>query len=67
MSNLENQVVPPAPADSDVVGDVPVLTQMHTRAHIYRVFLKAAAYLLRHTIESCGMDIRRRILLAMPI
>ena len=40
------------------------LSLVHTRAHIYRAFLEAVAYSLRHTMESCGTELGERILLA---
>lgn len=50
--------------DTDAKGVIFGLSLVHSRAHIYRAFLEAVAYSLRHTIESCGADIGESILLA---
>ncbi len=50
--------------DTDAKGVIFGLSLVHTRAHIYRAFLEAVAYSLRHTMESCGADIGESILLA---
>ncbi|MEG2815134.1 MAG: FGGY-family carbohydrate kinase [Oscillospiraceae bacterium] len=50
--------------DTDAKGVIFGLSLVHTRAHIYRAFLESIAYSLRHTMESCGTDIKSCILLA---
>ena len=50
--------------DTEAKGVIFGLSLVHTRAHIYRAFLEAVAYSLRHTMESCGTELGERILLA---
>lgn len=50
--------------DTNAKGVIFGLSLVHTKAHIYRAFLEAIAYSLRHTMESCGATIRESILLA---
>lgn len=50
--------------DTDAKGVIFGLSLIHTRAHIYRAFLEAVAYSLRHTMESCGAELGESILLA---
>ncbi|MEG2119337.1 MAG: FGGY-family carbohydrate kinase, partial [Pseudoflavonifractor sp.] len=50
--------------DTDAKGVIFGLSLIHTRAHVYRAFLEAVAYSLRHTMESCGTELGERILLA---
>lgn len=50
--------------DTDARGLIFGLSLVHTRAHIYRGFLEAVAYSLRHTMEACGTAIEGSILLA---
>lgn len=50
--------------DTDAKGVIFGLSLVHTRAHIYRAFLEAVAYSLRHTMESCGAELGESILLA---
>lgn len=40
------------------------LSLAHTKAHVYRAFLEAVAYSLRHTMEATGEDLGDHILLA---
>ncbi|CDZ23175.1 hypothetical protein CCDG5_0024 [[Clostridium] cellulosi] len=50
--------------DTNAKGTIFGLSLVHTRAHIYRAFLEAVAYSLRHTMESCGTELKESILLA---
>lgn len=50
--------------DTKAKGMIFGLSLIHTRAHIYRAFLEAIAYSLRHTMESYGTITERRVLLA---
>ena len=50
--------------DTNAKGVIFGLSLMHTKAHIYRAFLEAVAYSLRHTIESTGEQLGNSILLA---
>jgi xylulokinase len=50
--------------DTDAKGTIFGLSLMHTKAHIYRAFLEAVAYSLRHSIECTGEDLGDTILLA---
>jgi len=50
--------------DTYAKGVIFGLSLMHTKAHIYRAFLEAVAYSLRHTMESTGEDLGAYILLA---
>ena len=50
--------------DTCARGTVVGLSLTHTRAHLYRAFLEAVAYSLRHTIECAGTDVGDRILVA---
>lgn len=50
--------------DTQAKGVIFGLSLIHTRAHIYRAFLEAVAYSLRHTMEACGTEIPQRVLLA---
>ncbi|NLU25097.1 MAG: FGGY-family carbohydrate kinase [Clostridiales bacterium] len=50
--------------DTNAKGTIFGLSLIHTKAHIYRAFLEAVAYSLRHTMESCGTPLKERILLA---
>lgn len=50
--------------DTNAKGVIFGLSLMHTRAHIYRAFLEAVAYSLRHTMESTGENLGGHILLA---
>lgn len=50
--------------DTNAKGVIFGLSLVHTRAHIYRAFLEAVAYSLRHTMESCGTALGESILLA---
>lgn len=50
--------------DTNAKGVIFGLSLVHTRAHVYRAFLEAVAYSLRHTMESCGTELGERILLA---
>jgi len=50
--------------DTDAKGVIFGLSLVHTKAHIYRAFLEAVAYSLRHTIEASGADLGDTILVA---
>ncbi|MFV0413923.1 MAG: FGGY-family carbohydrate kinase, partial [Oscillospiraceae bacterium] len=50
--------------DTNAKGVIYGLSLVHTKAHIYRAFLEAVAYSLRHTIEAAGADLGDTILLA---
>lgn len=50
--------------NTDAKGVIFGLSLAHTKAHIYRAFLEAVAYSLRHTMESTGEDLGEYILLA---
>lgn len=50
--------------DSDAKGTIVGLSLTHTRAHVYRAFLEAVAYSLRHAMESTGENLGEYILLA---
>ncbi len=50
--------------DTNAKGVIFGLSLMHTKAHLYRAFLEAVAYSLRHTMESTGEDLGEHILLA---
>lgn len=50
--------------DSDAKGTIVGLSLTHTKAHVYRAFLEAVAYSLRHTMECTGEDLGEYILLA---
>lgn len=50
--------------DTNARGTLFGLSLAHTKAHIYRAFLEAVAYSLRHTIESTNTDIGNYILVA---
>ena len=43
--------------NTDAKGVIFGLSLAHTKAHIYRAFLEAVAYSLRHTMESTGEDL----------
>lgn len=50
--------------DPKARGTILGLTLYHTRAHIYRAFMEAAAYSLRHSIEvgeACGLKLREEV------
>ncbi|MHB1314710.1 MAG: FGGY-family carbohydrate kinase [Christensenellales bacterium] len=48
--------------DTNAKGVIFGLSLVHTRAHIYRAFLEAVAYSLRHTIESTGIELKEHII-----
>lgn len=50
--------------DTNARGILFGLSLAHTKAHIYRAFLEAVAYSLRHSIESTNTDIGNYILVA---
>ncbi len=50
--------------DTNAKGVIFGLSLAHTKAHIYRAFLEAVAYSLRHTMESTGEYLGEYILLA---
>ena len=50
--------------DTHAKGVIFGLSLSHTRAHVYRAFLEAVAYSLRHTMECTGEDLGEQILLA---
>jgi xylulokinase len=50
--------------DTDAKGTIVGLSLAHTKAHIYRAFLEAVAYSLRHSMECTGEDLGESILLA---
>lgn len=45
--------------DPDAKGVIFGLSLAHTKAHIYRAFLEAVAFSLRHAMESTGDDVKR--------
>ncbi|MGC9019566.1 MAG: FGGY-family carbohydrate kinase [Candidatus Bipolaricaulaceae bacterium] len=50
--------------DPQARGTIIGLTLYHTKAHIYRAFLEAAAYSLRHSIEAgeeCGLQVKKEV------
>lgn len=50
--------------NTDAKGVIFGLSLSHTKAHVYRAFLEAVAYSLRHTMESTGEDLGEYIILA---
>jgi len=50
--------------DTDAKGVIYGLSLAHSRAHVYRAFLEAVAYSLRHAIESAGGTVGDTILVA---
>jgi len=50
--------------DTEAKGVICGLSLIHTRGHIYRAFLEAVAYSLRHSMECTGVDVGKSILLA---
>lgn len=50
--------------DTSARGAVVGLTLSHTRAHLYRAFLEAVAFSLRHTIECADTEVGPQILVA---
>ncbi|MDR1932099.1 MAG: FGGY-family carbohydrate kinase [Spirochaetales bacterium] len=50
--------------DTGARGALIGMSLSHTRAHIYRAFLEAVAYSLRHSMESTGTTIGETILVA---
>ena len=50
--------------DTNARGTIFGLSLAHTKAHIYRAFLEAIAYSLRHSMEATGEDLGDSILLA---
>lgn len=50
--------------DTEAKGTIFGLSLTHTKAHIYRAFLEAVAYSLRHTMECTGEELGDSILLA---
>ena len=50
--------------DSDAKGTIVGLSLTHTKAHIYRAFLEAVAYSLRHAMDCTGENLGEYILLA---
>lgn len=50
--------------NTDARGTIFGLSLSHTRAHIYRAFLEAVAYSLRHAMEATGENLGDYILLA---
>jgi xylulokinase len=48
----------------DAKGTIVGLSLAHTKAHVYRAFLEAVAYSLRHTMECTGENLGEYILLA---
>lgn len=50
--------------DVDAKGTIFGLSLAHTKAHIYRAFLEAIAYSLRHSMECTGENLGDTILLA---
>ncbi|MEG0288728.1 MAG: FGGY-family carbohydrate kinase [Carnobacterium sp.] len=50
--------------NQDAKGTIFGLSLAHTKAHIYRAFMEAVAYSLRHTIESVGRDLGEYIIIA---
>lgn len=50
--------------DPQARGTIVGLTLFHTKAHVYRAFLEAAAYSLRHSIdagEQCGLRVKKEV------
>lgn len=50
--------------DTNARGTIFGLSLSHTKAHVYRAFLEAVAYSLRHTMEATGEKFGEYILLA---
>lgn len=50
--------------DTNARGTIVGLSLSHTKAHIYRAFLEAVAYSLRHSMESTNTDLGEYILVA---
>jgi xylulokinase len=50
--------------DTQARGNIFGLSLNHTRAHVYRAFLEAVAYSLRHSMESTNTDLGDYILVA---
>ena len=50
--------------DTNARGVVAGLSLSHTRAHVYRAFLEAVAYSLRHSMESTNTDLGDYIMVA---
>ncbi|MEM1485126.1 FGGY-family carbohydrate kinase [Oscillospiraceae bacterium PP1C4] len=50
--------------DTNARGNIFGLTLFHTKAHVYRAFLEAVAYSLRHTMESTNTNLGDYILVA---
>lgn len=50
--------------DTNARGTIFGLSLAHTKAHVYRAFLEAVAYSLRHSMEATGEDLGEYILLA---
>lgn len=50
--------------DPDAKGVIFGLSLAHTKAHLFRAFLEAVAYSLRHTMESTSQDLGEYILIA---
>ncbi len=50
--------------DTNARGTIVGLSLSHTKAHIYRAFLEAVAYSLRHSMESTNTDLGDYILVA---
>lgn len=50
--------------DPDAKGTIFGLSLSHTKAHVYRAFLEAVAYSLRHTMECTKADLGENILIA---
>ncbi|PYG87132.1 xylulokinase [Ruminiclostridium sufflavum DSM 19573] len=50
--------------DTNARGTIFGLSLSHTKAHVYRAFLEAVAYSLRHSMEATGEDLGEYILLA---
>lgn len=50
--------------DSDAKGVIFGLSLAHTKGHVYRAFLEAVAYSLRHAMESTGKNLGEYVYLA---
>lgn len=50
--------------DTNARGTIVGLSLAHTKAHVYRAFLEAVAYSLRHSMESANTDLGEYILVA---
>lgn len=50
--------------DTHARGAIIGLSLSHTRAHVWRAFLEAIAYSLRHTLESTGKKVETTLLVA---